>query len=87
MRIRETSESFEDFVYARSASLLRTALLLTGQNRAEAEDLLQLAWSGPTGTGRGSAGWMSRSGTSARSWPMHPPTGGESWLAGPSTRC
>lgn len=28
---------------ARSGSLLRTALLLTGQNRAEAEDLLQLA--------------------------------------------
>jgi RNA polymerase sigma-70 factor (sigma-E family) len=43
MRIRETKESFEDFVYARSASLLRTALLLTGQNRAEAEDLLQVA--------------------------------------------
>jgi RNA polymerase sigma-70 factor (sigma-E family) len=43
MRVRETRESFEDFVYARSASLLRTALLLTGQNRAEAEDLLQLA--------------------------------------------
>lgn len=33
---------FEEFVYARSGSLLRTALLLTGQNRAEAEDLLQL---------------------------------------------
>lgn len=35
--------SFEDFVQARSGSLLRTALLLTGQNRAEAEDLLRLA--------------------------------------------
>lgn len=35
--------SFEDFVAARSGSLLRTALLLAGQNRAEAEDLLQLA--------------------------------------------
>ena len=35
--------SFEEFVYARSGSLLRTALLLTGQNQAEAEDLLQLA--------------------------------------------
>lgn len=35
--------SFEDFVRARSGSLLRTALLLTGQSRAEAEDLLQLA--------------------------------------------
>ena len=35
--------SFEDFVRARSGSLLRTALLLTGQSRAEAEDLLQIA--------------------------------------------
>jgi RNA polymerase sigma-70 factor (sigma-E family) len=35
--------SFEDFVRARSSSLLRTALLLTGQNKAEAEDLLQTA--------------------------------------------
>ena len=35
--------SFEEFVYARSGSLLRSALLLTGQNQAEAEDLLQLA--------------------------------------------
>jgi RNA polymerase sigma-70 factor (sigma-E family) len=35
--------SFEDFVRARSDSLLRTALLLTGQRRAEAEDLLQIA--------------------------------------------
>src|ERR1022692_4999708 len=43
MRIREARVSFEDFVHARSGSLLRTALLLTGQNRAEAEDLLQLA--------------------------------------------
>jgi RNA polymerase sigma-70 factor (sigma-E family) len=43
MRIREAEVSFEDFVRARSGSLLRTALLLTGQNRAEAEDLLQLA--------------------------------------------
>jgi DNA-directed RNA polymerase specialized sigma24 family protein len=43
MRVREAQMSFEDFVDARSGSLLRTALLLTGQNRAEAEDLLQLA--------------------------------------------
>ena len=43
MPIRKATESFEDFVYARSASLLRTALLLAGQNRTEAEDLLQLA--------------------------------------------
>jgi RNA polymerase sigma-70 factor (sigma-E family) len=43
MRVREVGVSFEEFVYARSGSLLRTALLLTGQNRAEAEDLLQLA--------------------------------------------
>jgi RNA polymerase sigma-70 factor (sigma-E family) len=35
--------SFEDFVRARSASLLRTAFLLAGHNQAEAEDLLQLA--------------------------------------------
>lgn len=35
------SVSFEDFVRARSAALFRTALLLTGQDRAEAEDLLQ----------------------------------------------
>jgi len=34
--------SFEDFARARSGSLLRTALLLTGQ-RAEAEDLVQIA--------------------------------------------
>ena len=37
------SVSFEDFVRARSAALFRTALLLTGQDRAEAEDLLQCA--------------------------------------------
>jgi|ERR1022692_1641530 DNA-directed RNA polymerase specialized sigma24 family protein len=43
MRVREARVSFEDFVHARSGSLLRTALLLTGQNRPEAEDLLQLA--------------------------------------------
>src|SRR6516165_563971 len=43
MRSRQTEMSFEDFVRARSDSLLRTALLLTGQRRAEAEDLLQLA--------------------------------------------
>jgi RNA polymerase sigma-70 factor (sigma-E family) len=43
MRARKPSVSFEDFVYARSGSLLRTAFLLTGQNLAEAEDLLQIA--------------------------------------------
>ena len=43
MRVRTAEVSFEEFVYTRSGSLLRTALLLTGQNRAEAEDLLQLA--------------------------------------------
>ena len=42
MRSAETEVSFEDFVRARSGSLLRTALLLTGQ-RAEAEDLVQIA--------------------------------------------
>ena len=35
--------SFDEFVQARSPGLLRTALLLTGQDRAEAEDLVQLA--------------------------------------------
>ncbi|MDR0346199.1 MAG: SigE family RNA polymerase sigma factor [Nocardiopsaceae bacterium] len=39
---RGPGTSFEDFVQARSAALFRTALLLTGQNRAEAEDLLQI---------------------------------------------
>jgi RNA polymerase sigma-70 factor (sigma-E family) len=43
MRSGEAEASFEDFVRARSDSLLRTALLLTGQRRAEAEDLLQVA--------------------------------------------
>ncbi len=43
MRNRDGEVSFEDFVRARSSSLLRTALLLVGQNRAEAEDLLQFA--------------------------------------------
>jgi RNA polymerase sigma-70 factor (sigma-E family) len=43
MRNRSGDVSFEDFVRARSGSLLRTALLLAGQNRAEAEDLLQVA--------------------------------------------
>jgi RNA polymerase sigma-70 factor (sigma-E family) len=58
MRTRGAPESFEEFVLARSGSLLRTALLLTGQNRAEAEDLLQLAlerayrhWARVRGTG------------------------------------
>lgn len=44
------NETFEDYVVARSAALLRTSYLLTG-NRADAEDLLQttlaktyLAW-------------------------------------------
>jgi RNA polymerase sigma-70 factor (sigma-E family) len=35
--------SFEEFVQARSSRLFRTALLLAGQDRAVAEDLLQLA--------------------------------------------
>jgi RNA polymerase sigma-70 factor (sigma-E family) len=43
MGIRKAEVSFEDFVRARSGSLLRTAFLLAGQNRVEAEDLLQLA--------------------------------------------
>jgi RNA polymerase sigma-70 factor (sigma-E family) len=43
MQIGQDEVPFEDFVRARSSSLLRTALLLAGQNRSEAEDLLQLA--------------------------------------------
>jgi RNA polymerase sigma-70 factor (sigma-E family) len=43
VRNREAEVSFEEFVCARLSSLLRTALLLTGQNRADAEDLLQIA--------------------------------------------
>jgi RNA polymerase sigma-70 factor (sigma-E family) len=39
----DTSFPFEEFVRSRSAHLLRLALLLTGQNWAEAEDLLQIA--------------------------------------------
>jgi DNA-directed RNA polymerase specialized sigma24 family protein len=35
--------SFEEFVQACSPRLFRTALLLTGRDRAAAEDLLQLA--------------------------------------------
>ena len=41
--MREVDEAFEQFVRDRSAHLIRLALLLTGQNRAEAEDLLQIA--------------------------------------------
>lgn len=43
MRNRNGDVTFEDFVRARSSGLLRTAMLLVGQNRAEAEDLLQVA--------------------------------------------
>jgi RNA polymerase sigma-70 factor (sigma-E family) len=39
----DADTSFEEFVHSRSAHLFRLALLLTGQNRAEAEDLLQIA--------------------------------------------
>ena len=39
---RGLGTAFEDFVQARSAALFRTALLLTGQDRASAEDLLQI---------------------------------------------
>jgi RNA polymerase sigma-70 factor (sigma-E family) len=42
MRSVDARASFEEFVHARASSLLRTALLLTGQDLAEAEDLLQL---------------------------------------------
>jgi RNA polymerase sigma-70 factor (sigma-E family) len=43
MRSKDAEVSFDDFVRARSSSLLRTAVLLAGQNIAEAEDLLQFA--------------------------------------------
>jgi RNA polymerase sigma-70 factor (sigma-E family) len=39
----DTSFHFEEFVRSRSAHLFRLALLLTGQNWADAEDLLQIA--------------------------------------------
>src|SRR5262250_3225736 len=42
-RDQEVSVSFEEFVQDCSPRLFRTALLLTGQDRAAAEDLLQLA--------------------------------------------
>lgn len=40
---QDTGDSFEEFVRGRSAYLFKLALLLTGQNRAEAEDLLQIS--------------------------------------------
>jgi RNA polymerase sigma-70 factor (sigma-E family) len=40
---RDAVDSFEEFVRGRSAHLFKLALLLTGQNQAEAEDLLQIA--------------------------------------------
>jgi RNA polymerase sigma-70 factor (sigma-E family) len=39
----DPGDFFEEFVRCRSAQLFKLALLLTGQNRAEAEDLLQIA--------------------------------------------
>ena len=39
----EADDAFADFVAGRSLHLLKLARLLTGQNRADAEDLLQLA--------------------------------------------
>jgi len=43
--------AFEEFVRARSAHLLRLALLLTGWNGAVAEDLTQTALDAPTDAG------------------------------------
>jgi len=40
---QDAGDSFEEFVRGRSAYLFKLALLLTGQNRAEAEDLLQIS--------------------------------------------
>jgi len=45
---------FEEFVAASSARLFTMAVLLSGQHRAEAEDLLAECWSGPTAGGHGS---------------------------------
>jgi RNA polymerase sigma-70 factor (sigma-E family) len=41
--VREANVSFEEFVQGSSPRLFRTALLLTGHDRAAAEDLLQVA--------------------------------------------
>ncbi len=40
---QDAGDSFEEFVRGRSAYLFKLALLLAGQNRAEAEDLLQMS--------------------------------------------
>lgn len=40
---QDPGESFEQFVRGRSAQLFRLALLLAGQNQADAEDMLQVA--------------------------------------------
>jgi RNA polymerase sigma-70 factor (sigma-E family) len=40
---QDAGDSFEEFVRGRSAYLFKLALLLTGQNWAEAEDLLQIS--------------------------------------------
>jgi RNA polymerase sigma-70 factor (sigma-E family) len=40
---QDAGDSFGEFVRGRSAYLFKLALLLTGQNRAEAEDLLQMS--------------------------------------------
>jgi RNA polymerase sigma-70 factor (sigma-E family) len=40
---QDTGDSFEEFVRGRSTYLFKLALLLTGQNRPEAEDLLQIS--------------------------------------------
>lgn len=39
----DSSESFEEFVRGRSAYLFQLALLLSGRNQADAQDLLQMA--------------------------------------------
>jgi DNA-directed RNA polymerase specialized sigma24 family protein len=77
----------EDFVRARSAALFRTALLLTGHDRPEAEDLLQGAlerayrrWGQICRLGIPSA-------TCASAWSTRRPTCGVAWAVGRSTRC
>jgi RNA polymerase sigma-70 factor (sigma-E family) len=43
MLSRDADDAFGEFVQGRAAHLFRLALLLSGQNRADAEDLLQTA--------------------------------------------
>ena len=62
--MRQSEEDrFADFVRAHSATLFRTAYLMTGDYQ-RAEDLLQTTLVRSTSAGRGSTRWSDR-------WPMH----------------